>query len=119
MYIKTRDDEEALAANKEELARLKTNLETLIAGYGVKDVNIWTCQTKALLDNREMVEVRHGLNTRRQKLRNQIVYNDEQIRRDAYIMQKFLKKKPKLRNVVGSILKKYSIEQTIISALRQ
>lgn len=119
MYIKVKEDEQMLAANKEELVMLKTSLETLLGEYGVNDVNIWTCQTKALLDKREMVEVRHGLNTRRQKLRNQISYNDDKIRHDAYIMQAFLKKKPKLRNIVGGILKKYEIDQTIISALRQ
>lgn len=34
-------------------------------------------QTYAILDDREMVEIRHDLNQRRQKLREQIRYNTE------------------------------------------
>ncbi|MBR4513566.1 MAG: hypothetical protein IKO61_01575 [Lachnospiraceae bacterium] len=39
---------------------------------GVNDPLVWPRQTAALLDKREMVEIKHGLNTRRQKLREQL-----------------------------------------------
>lgn len=42
---------------------------------GVKDRDIWFGQVKALVDPKEMVEVRHDLNVRRQKLRDQLDYN--------------------------------------------
>ena len=38
-------------------------------------------QTKALLDDREMVEVRHNLNVRRQKLRNRIEFCSNEMTR--------------------------------------
>ena len=42
---------------------------------GVKDTEIWFTQAGALIDSKEMVEVRHDLNVRRQKLREQLDYN--------------------------------------------
>lgn len=41
----------------------------------LSDPNIWLHQAQALIDNKEMVEIRHGLIIRRQKLRKQMEYN--------------------------------------------
>lgn len=45
---------------------------------GVADAAVWGYQIEALVDPKEMVEVRHRLNVRRQKLRQRIDYNDSQ-----------------------------------------
>lgn len=45
---------------------------------GVKDAAVWGYQIEALVDPKEMVEVRHRLNVRRQKLRQRIDYNNNQ-----------------------------------------
>ncbi len=45
---------------------------------GVMDAAIWGYQVEALVDPKEMVEVRHRLNVRRQKLRQRIDYNNNQ-----------------------------------------
>lgn len=118
-YIQIKEDEEVLETNRQELEELHKSMTELLAGYGLKDTGIWLCQAKAILDKREMVEVRHSLNVRRQKLRKQIGYNDECVRKDACVLQKLIKKRPQLREMVAGVLKKYSIEQTIIQALRQ
>lgn len=47
--------------------------------YQVKDPAIWLHQTAALLDSKEMVEIRHGLIIRRQSLRKRMDYNREMI----------------------------------------
>ncbi len=47
----------------------------LLRGCNIADPNIWLHQTAALIDNKEMVEIRHGLIIRRQKLRKQMEYN--------------------------------------------
>ena len=48
---------------------------SLLRRYHLHDPLIWLHQVDALLDPREMVEVRHALITRRQKLRKQIDFN--------------------------------------------
>lgn len=45
---------------------------------GVADAAVWGYQIEALVDPKEMVEVRHRLNVRRQKLRQRIDYNNSQ-----------------------------------------
>ena len=45
---------------------------------GISDAAVWGYQIEALIDPKEMVEVRHRLNVRRQKLRQRIDYNNNQ-----------------------------------------
>lgn len=52
-----------------------------LAKYDVNDPVIWAGQVEALLNNKEMVEIRHGLNTRRQKLRTRIENSSAQAER--------------------------------------
>lgn len=46
-----------------------------LSNYRVTDPGRWVHQTRALLDKREMVEIRHDLILRRQALRKQLDYN--------------------------------------------
>ncbi|MDE7478500.1 MAG: hypothetical protein K2M91_11215, partial [Lachnospiraceae bacterium] len=47
----------------------------LLRRCNIADPNIWLHQAEALVNNKEMVEIRHGLIIRRQKLRKQMEYN--------------------------------------------
>ena len=62
-----------------------------LEGLGVKDREIWFHQAIAIVEPKEMVEVRHSLNERRQKLRAQIDYNNG-------IMQDFVQEMERIRN---------------------
>lgn len=66
--IKIQQTEADLDFHSERLVRQLEN-------YHLFDPLIWVHQTKALLDPKEMVEVRHGLILRRQNLRKQMDYN--------------------------------------------
>ena len=50
-------------------------LVKLLRRCKLSDPNIWVHQAIALTDSKEMVEIRHGLIIRRQKLRKQMEYN--------------------------------------------
>lgn len=62
-----------------ELDERQQELLNILKCYQVKDPAIWLHQTAALLDNKEMVEIRHGLIIRRQSLRRRMDYNREMI----------------------------------------
>lgn len=73
-----------LAENKqrEEEARLRKDMEfsqaalvKLLQRCKIQDPNIWIHQAAAILNQKDMVEIRHGLIIRRQKLRTQMEYN--------------------------------------------
>lgn len=50
-------------------------LVKLLRRSNVQDPSIWINQARALIDRKEMVEIRHSLIIRRQKLRKQMEYN--------------------------------------------
>lgn len=84
-------------------------LTKLLFSHGIKDPDIWTKQSRALIDKREMVEVKHSLNVRRQKLREQITYNEELRLNGLKDIQKMLKVKPELREQVKKELEVYHV----------
>lgn len=111
--------EETSARHKDE--HLKEDLEfyyekliKILHQYRIKDPEIWTHQAKALLDPREMVEVRHSLIARRQKLREQIEYN-EQIANNAKNKIKTLEKKyPKYSSEIAAITSRYNVSMDML-----
>lgn len=78
---------------------------------GVVDAAVWMYQPEALLDAREMVEVRHRLNVRRQKLRQRIDFNNGQEEQAKRIIREFILKYPKYETEVQEILTKNEIEE--------
>lgn len=92
-----------------DLRELSDNLTKLLFAYGVKDPDIWIKQSAALMDNREMVEVKHSLNVRRQKLREQIAYNEELRLSGLKDIKELLKANPELRDQVRRELELYHI----------
>lgn len=62
-----------------ELDEYQQELLSILKCYQIKDPAIWLHQTAAILDNKEMVEIRHNLIIRRQSLRRRIDYNKEVI----------------------------------------
>lgn len=78
VYGEYRKAKKEWARQRESTMRIHENNRTLVhelERLGVKDREIWLSQAKALIDPKEMVEVRHDLNVRRQKLRVQMDYN--------------------------------------------
>lgn len=66
-----------------ELDEYQRELLGILRRYQIKDPAIWLHQTNAILDKKEMVEVRHNLIIRRQSLRRRIDYNKEVIAHNA------------------------------------
>lgn len=74
--------DEAGARRKDEQIKLDLDyyyemLMNELKRNNIKDPEIWTHQAVALYDSRERVEVRHALIARRQKLREQMEYNEK------------------------------------------
>ena len=92
-----------------DLREFSEMLSKLLFAHGIKDPDIWSKQSLALIDDREMVEVKHSLNVRRQKLREQISYNEELRLSGLKDIQEMLKQNPDLRDQVKSELEVYHI----------
>ena len=62
-----------------ELDYSQQELLQMLKRYQIKDPAIWLHQTEAILDPKEMVEIRHNLIIRRQSLRRRMEYNRETV----------------------------------------
>lgn len=97
------------ARQRESTVLLNENNQILmkeLQRLSVKDREIWFAQANALVDPKEMVEVRHDLNVRRQKLREQMDYNTGVMEDCLEEMEKIRDKKPQYAAEVERILGK-------------
>lgn len=75
-YQKECAEREKFRELHEELEFQRKELLRILRRYQIKDPEIWLHQTEAIVNPKEMVEIRHGLILRRQKLRKQMEYNE-------------------------------------------
>lgn len=109
-YEKMKKDERSYRANTSDLNLAAEELEILLKKIHVKDSSIWTKQAEAILNPKEMVEVKHSLNVRRQKLRDQMEANEELIRISKEKLREQVRKKPALEEEIKEQLFAYHLE---------
>ena len=78
-YLEEKDERHNYKRAEIELDSTQQELLHILRRYQVKDTMIWLYQTQALLDKKEMIEIRHNLIIRRQSLRRRMDYNKEVI----------------------------------------
>lgn len=74
-YSEEKNERKKFEKAEEDLAFYKKSLVKNLAKYRIKDPEIWIKQAAALVDPKEMVEIRHELVSRRQALRKQMENN--------------------------------------------
>ena len=74
-YIEEKKQREEECQLQKDLDFNQSELIKLLRKCKVQDPNVWLHQAEALYNSKEMVEIRHGLIIRRQKLRKQMEYN--------------------------------------------
>lgn len=77
-YMKIVDEERRFQKLADMIDLYNHELIQALKQNGIVDAAVWTYQPEALVESKEMVEVRHRLNVRRQKLRQRIDYNNNQ-----------------------------------------
>lgn len=82
-------------------------LEKTLKKAGIYDTHIWLGQVRALINPKEMVEVRHELNAQRQKLRNQMEYNSTRIEEAKNNIKEITLKNPEYSSYALRIIEMY------------
>lgn len=75
MYQEEKEERRQYAEAEAKLEYHRKQLVDILGRYRVKDPGRWVSQPGAIMDSREMIEIRHGLIVRRQALRKQLDYN--------------------------------------------
>ena len=109
-YQKALEEERRYQSNTDRLNYYREALLEQLEGLLVKDVEIWTSQAEALIDSKEMVEIRHSLNVRRQKLRERIEYNTKLQDNAFEEIRMALQKKHEMKDMIVDTLQQYGIE---------
>lgn len=76
-YKIEREEREKFRKAELDLDYNEQELLQILKRYQIKDPAVWLHQTEAILDRKEMVEIRHNLIIRRQSLRRRMDYNRE------------------------------------------
>ena len=109
-YVKAKKEAEQYRSNTGMLNFYNDTLIGELKMHGLKDCDIWIYQAAALIDNREMVEIRHRLNERRQKLRERIDFNYEVQKNGLSELKLCMEKKPELQQRVREEMRRAEIE---------
>ena len=96
--------------NQEELDYHKRALINILRRYQLHDPDIWIHQTPALLDPKEMVEIRHALVDRRQKLRVQMEYNKRLATEAQKEIKQTMEDYPQYREEILDMVERYEKE---------
>ncbi len=77
LYQEEKEEREKYRKAELELDYSQQELLRILKRYQIQDPAIWLNQTEAILEHKEMVEIRHNLIIRRQSLRRRMDYNRE------------------------------------------
>ncbi|MCR4642422.1 MAG: hypothetical protein K5697_10390 [Lachnospiraceae bacterium] len=92
---------------KEDLEYYYERLTDSLRDNGIRDPEIWTRQARALVDPREMVEVRHALIGRRGKLREQLEYNRAVAEHAKHRIKELAAAFPQYSKEIAGIVERY------------
>ena len=109
-YMKQKEEDKKYKKNTELLNYYSEKLVKDLKQYQIRDCEVWVHQAIALLDAKELVEIRHRLNVRRQKLRDRMDYNTNTRQQSIENIKEVLKSKPESREDIIQVLSKYHIE---------
>lgn len=108
-YMEEKEERKNFQEAVKELDICQKELLRILRRYEIKDPMRWLHQTQAILDKKEMVEVRHNLIIRRQSLRRRMDYNKEVIAAKAQAEVKDLVDKyPQYAKEIVTIVEQYA-----------
>ena len=106
-YMDAVREREKYQRTNEDLEYFNGRLVRALNQYQLYDAQVWITQAAALIDPREMVEVKHGLILRRQKLRDRMEYNVEEMKNQREEALKLSSKagsmKPQIDEIINAI----------------
>lgn len=103
-YLLMKEQRKAYYRTSGDLENNSQKLIKLLRQFNINETGVWVHQAVALLDNKEMVEIRHNLIARRQKLRTRIENLNKKLNEIKEEVIQFVKANPSYRKEVEEIL---------------
>lgn len=106
-YIEEVNRREAQKQMEQDMDENQTALLNLLRRCKLQDPSIWLRQAQALIDSKEMVEIRHNLIIRRQKLRKQMEYNAKAAQEAQGEVKDIVEKYPEYAEKILDLVSEY------------
>ena len=106
-YLQEKKERENVRETDEKIALLQKDLLDKLKGARISSPEMWLDRAQALLDPREMVEIRHDFIGRRQSLRKRIEYNEDNRQAAREEVTGLIKKYPSMAPLIMGIVEEY------------
>jgi hypothetical protein len=104
-YLTAKSESQRYKMNTADLDYNNRQLVSILTRYKIHAPSIWIHQALALIDDKEMVEVRHNLIVRRQNLRKRVEYNTEMIQNAKKDITKIAANNPEYMDEIVDVIK--------------
>lgn len=113
-YMEAKREREKFERTSDDLEYFQGKLVRMLRRYELYDAKVWVNQTQALVDKREMVEIKHNLIERRQKLRERIEYLRDVVIEQKEDVEELMRELggeiPEVREIISSVNKLCGLE---------
>lgn len=114
-YKKEKRDRNLFVKNNQDMEIALDKFLSFISSIGLYDSSIWESRASAIIDKKEMVEVRHSLVSRRQKIREQINTNTKSVKLERDEIDKTMQEHnffvPEILEIIHSVDKLCGLNQ--------
>lgn len=104
-YLAAQTESQRYKANTSDLDYNNRQLINILTRYKLNAPSIWTHQALAIIDDKEMVEVRHNLIVQRQNIRKRVEYSSGVIKEAKENITKIAKKNPEYTSEIMDVIK--------------
>ncbi len=106
-YLEMKAEQQEILRMTASLNEAENDLLGKLNKLGMNDSLVWLTQAKALYNHNEMVEIRHDLSVGRQKIREQIEYNEKRIQSSKTNIKRIMEKYPQYMKATMEILDEF------------
>lgn len=104
-YLSAKTESEKYKLNTSDLDYNNKQLVNILTRYKINAPSIWIHQALALIDDKEMVEVRHNLIVKRQSLRKRVEHNTEKIKKAKKDITQIASENPEYMDEIVDVIK--------------
>lgn len=110
LYLEDKKVKERYLNSTDELSRAREELRVKLSKLKMYDASVWNSQIDALVDRKELDDVKHRLYVRRQKLKEQIDYNNIRIEEAKKAITDYVRDNPAKGKIVLDIMDSYDVD---------
>ena len=107
LYLNAKKEHEAFHLNSDNTFKSVEGLIIELDKLNLYDSSVWPSQVDAIVDGREMIQIRHTLNVRRQKLKESINFNTNTLENCRMRIEYLIDKNPIIAKDIIAILERY------------